>query len=145
MSSPLRVAERGFRGTMHMSGDSIRELIDAAREVQGAFALREPSLEAGCVGAAVRSTGGRIYTGICLDLACGIGFCAEHSAIAEMLKHRETRIAAIVAVNADGILPPCGRCRELIAQLDEANFDTAVILGPDRSVPLKELLPHFWL
>jgi cytidine deaminase len=124
---------------------SIQELIEAAKRVQGAFTLREDSLEAGCVGAALRSARGRIYTGICMDLACGIGFCAEHSAIAEMLKHRETRIAAIVAVNAQGVIPPCGRCRELIAQLDEANSETAVILTPDRAVPLKELLPHYWL
>ena len=128
-----------------MSDESIRELIEAARHVQGRFTLREDSLEAGCVGAALRSASGRIYTGICLDLACGIGFCAEHSAIAEMLKHRETRIAAIVAVNSDGVLPPCGRCRELIAQLDEANGETAVILGDDRAVPLQELLPQYWL
>ena len=41
--------------------------------------------------------------------------------------------------------PPCGRCRELIAQLDEANAETAVVLDPDRVVPLMELLPEYWL
>jgi cytidine deaminase len=128
-----------------MSGDTNQELIEAARRVQGAFALREESLRAGYVGAALRSSSGRIYTGICVELACGIGSCAEHGAIAEMLKHRETRIAAIVAVKTDGIIPPCGRCRELMAQLDEGNSETAVILAPDRVVPLKELLPHYWL
>lgn len=128
-----------------MSGESILELIEAARRVQGTFTLREDFLKAGWVGAALRSSSGRLYTGICVDLACGIGFCAEHSAIAEMLKHRETQIASIVAVNSNGVVPPCGRCRELIAQLDEANSETAVVIAHDRAVPLKELLPQYWL
>jgi cytidine deaminase len=90
----------------------IEKLIDAARAVQGAFALEEPDFSAASVGAALRTTSGAIYTGVCIDLACGIGFCAEHAAIAEMLKHREVEIDAIVAVNNSWILPPCGRCRE---------------------------------
>jgi cytidine deaminase len=70
---------------------------------------------------------------------------AEHSAIAEALKHGETRIVRIVAVTADGaILPPCGRCRELIYQLDEANSDTEVVLPGDHQLSLGELLPLNW-
>lgn len=122
----------------------IVELIEAAERVRGALPLRK-NFTAGEVGAALRSAGGHIYTGVCLDVACGIGFCAEHSAVAEMVKHRETQIAAIVAVDSDGILPPCGRCRELIAQLDTANAETAVVLDVDHVVPLKELLPNYWL
>jgi cytidine deaminase len=49
-----------------------------------------------------------VYSGICLDYACGLGFCAEHAAVAEMLKHRETQIVKIVAVNKERILSPCG-------------------------------------
>jgi cytidine deaminase len=97
------------------------------------------------VGAALRTTSGAIYTGVCIDLACGIGFCAEHAAIAEMLKHREVEIDAIVAVNNSWILPPCGRCRELIAQISPRNADTQVILPGERVVTLRELLPEHWL
>lgn len=128
-----------------MPDAEIRELIEEARRVQGAFQLREEFLSAGSVGAALRSASGRIYTGICVDLACGVGFCAEHSAVAEMLKHREVQISAMVAVGMEGIMPPCGRCRELIAQLSMENLETAVVLGPDQVVPLRELLPHYWL
>jgi cytidine deaminase len=127
-----------------MPDPEILELIEEAKRVQGSFQLRE-DFSAGSVGAALRSASGRIYTGVCIDLACGIGFCAEHSAVAEMLKHRETQISAIVAVGTEGILPPCGRCRELIAQLSEANMETAVVLDVERTVPLRELLPHYWL
>jgi cytidine deaminase len=122
----------------------IHEMIAAARRVQGKFALGE-DFSAGAVGAAVRSRGGRVYTGICLDLACGIGFCAEHAAVAAMLQERESAIDAVVAVGKDAILAPCGRCRELMAQINPCNLDCRVILGDERWVALRTLLPEHWL
>jgi len=120
-------------------------LIAAAQAVCGRFSLRE-DFSAGSVGAAILTAEGNIYTGICIDLACGLGFCAEVAAIAEMLKARETHILAVVAVSADGaLLPPCGRCRETIAQLDPHNLDCWVILANDREVLLRALLPEHWL
>lgn len=118
-------------------------LIDAARSVCGEFSLAE-GFSAASVGAAIRTTDGNIYTGVCIDLACGLGFCAEASAIAEMLKHRETRITDVVAVTREGILPPCGRCREMISQLDSRNLECRVILGEDKTTTLKQLLPDHW-
>jgi cytidine deaminase len=42
-------------------------------------------------------------------------------------------------------VPPCGRCREFIRQIDEANLETDVLLGQDKMRKLKELLPyHEW-
>jgi cytidine deaminase len=41
------------------------------------------------------------------------------------------------------VLPPCGRCREFIRQIDPANIDTDVVLGVDRSATLRELLPAY--
>ena len=120
----------------------LHELIDAAQSVEGTFELSESDLTAASVGAALRTSSGAVYTGVCLDLACGIGFCAEHAAIAEMLKDREVVIAAIVAVNDSQILSPCGRCRELMAQLTPGNADTLVILPGERVVPLRDLLPE---
>ena len=68
--------------------------------------------EAGHVGCALETVGGVVFTGICIDVPCSIGICAEQAAIAEMLKNRETKIKRIVAVYEDGSsLPPCGRCR----------------------------------
>ena len=119
-------------------------LIDAAQRVQGVFPLGK-KFDAGSVAAALQTRSGAIYTGICLDLACGIGFCAEHAAVAEMLKARETRIAAVVAVGKRGILAPCGRCRELMVQINPHNLDCQVILAADRSVYLRDLLPEHWL
>ena len=119
-------------------------LIFRAREVGGERALPH-GLSIGSVGAALLTSAGDIYTGICLDLACGLGFCAEVAAIAEMLKSRQTRIIAIVAVSKDRVIPPCGRCRETILQIDQENGDCRVILGADREAPLRDLMPEHWL
>lgn len=99
---------------------------------------------AGGVACALLSAAGNLYYGVCIDIGSGIGFCAEHSAIAAMITAGETRIAKIVAVWGQGtVLPPCGRCRELIYEIDEANLNnTMVLLGRDESVRLRELLPH---
>jgi cytidine deaminase len=99
---------------------------------------------AGDVACALLSSSGNLYYGVCIDVGSGIGFCAEHSAIAAMITAGESRIAKIVAVWGDGvILPPCGRCREFIYQIDSTNYsNTEVILGEDCAVKLRNLLPH---
>ena len=124
--------------------DSNSELIEAARAVVGDLQLRE-DFSAGGVGAAIRTAQGNIYTGICIDLGSGLGFCAEVAAMAQMLTQRETQIDTVVAVTWDRILPPCGRCRETMAQIDARNLDCTVIIGEGRAVPLHDLLPHHWL
>jgi len=112
-----------------------------ALKVVGKFECSK-DCSAGGVGAAVLSASGEVFTGICIDTACSLGFCAEHAAIAEMLKHRQTRIVAVIAVNAKGsVIPPCGRCRELLHQVDLLNWDTKVILA-DAVVTLRDLLPR---
>jgi len=121
---------------------TIDELISEAQKIVGEFTLSEKYLSAGSAGVALITKSGRLYTGICIDLACGIGFCAEHAAIAEMLKNRETQIEMIVAVSQDKILVPCGRCREMMLQINKGNMNTKVILLEKRTILLKELLPE---
>lgn len=121
-------------------------LIKAASEVAGQIDLNGyAGNDAGSVGAALLTKDGNIYTGICLVLACGLGFCAEASAVAEMLKHRETEIEMIVAVTDDGkVIPPCGRCRELLTQVNRGNLNTKVIISRDEIKLLSDLLPDTW-
>jgi cytidine deaminase len=100
----------------------------------------------GDVGCTLVTPTGRRYSGVCIDTSSGTGFCAEHAAIAAMVTAREYQIAKIVAVWRDGsgalyVLPPCGRCREFIRQIDPANIDTEVIVARDRSRKLRDLLP----
>lgn len=120
------------------------ELIKTARNVVGKYTLSNANFSAGSVGAALLTTKGNVYTGVNIEIACGIGFCAEHSAIAEMLKNRETQIEMIVAVNAESIIPPCGRCRELLFQVDNRNINTKVYLSEEKYMTLDELLPNRW-
>ena len=120
-------------------------LVAQAQALVGEFSLTKPSLTAAAVGAALETASGHVYTDINLDLACGIGFCAEHSAVAEMLKARETVVRRIVAVNAERIVAPCGRCREMLVQVDPRNLDCEVLLPDDASTSLRELLPNAWL
>jgi cytidine deaminase len=119
-------------------GDIISEATKLARPIK-------PSEEcsAATVASAIISGLGNTYTGINVDFDCGIGFCAEHAAVAEMLKHRESKISMVVAVNNRGeVLPPCGRCREMMWQLNPSNRETLVVLAGDWALPLRELLPY---
>jgi cytidine deaminase len=106
--------------------------------------------EYGQVGAALLTAAGAVHAGVCIDTPSGMGFCAEHAAIAAMITAGESRIERIVAVwkddaRATTILPPCGRCREFMRQVDPANLETDVILSRANVVKLKDLLPyHEW-
>lgn len=101
--------------------------------------------EAGGVGAALLTVDGAVYVGVCIDTACSMGFCAEHAAAAAMITAGESQVLKMVAVDWDGaILPPCGRCREFISQLHEANSDAEVLVAPGVVVRLRELLPYDW-
>ncbi|HEY64603.1 MAG TPA: cytidine deaminase [Caldilineae bacterium] len=125
---------------------SDEELVEKAksvihpRKIKGGFLV-------GDVGCALLTENGNVYLGVSIDTASGMGFCAEHSAIAAMVTAGEHRIKKIVAVWEDGsIIPPCGRCREFIRQMHEDNLNTEVIIGKNKVVRLKELLPyHDWL
>jgi cytidine deaminase len=104
-----------------------------------------PEAEADGVGAALLSDSGAVYTGVCIDTACSMGFCAEHAAAAAMVTAGENRVLKMVAVNWDGrILPPCGRCREFISQLHEENLAAEVLVAAGVVAPLHTLLPHDW-
>ena len=118
------------------------ELITKAAQLADEFRTSK-NCTAGSVAAAVLSASGQVYTGICFDVQCGIGFCAEHAAVSEMLKSRESEVQLVVAVNEHGeIIAPCGRCRELLWQINPRNATAEIILGPDRVAPLRELLPQ---
>ncbi|MBK1898079.1 cytidine deaminase family protein [Chryseobacterium paridis] len=102
-------------------------------------------VEYGGVAAAIETITGNVYTGISIDTACSMGFCAEHSAVSEMLKNGEHHITAVVAVGSDGnAVPPCGRCRELMSQLSRKNLDAIVEVKNGVFIMLKELLPFDW-
>ena len=83
------------------------------------------------VGAAVRGGSGRIYAGLHLQAVVGEpAVCAEAIAIGRAMAEGEERISASVAVRhpkerevggAPRVLPPCGSCRDLVADYGGKN------------------------
>ena len=126
------------------AGMEFDELYQQAKSVLNPRRLSQEA-EAGGVGAAVLTESGRVYTGVCIDTSSSMGFCAEHAAAAAMITAGESRVVKMVAVNWDGaILPPCGRCREFISQLDEENPNAEVLVARGTVMTLRELLPFDW-
>lgn len=104
----------------------------------------------GVVGCALISSKGKIYSGVSIEALCGIGTCAEHSAISSMIINGENKIKTIVAVywdkkeNRFKVIPPCGRCREIIYQMTKESLDCNIIISKSEKVKLKQLYPHTW-
>ena len=100
----------------------------------------------GDVGCALITHHGNIFTGVSIDTSSGMGFCAEHSAIAAMVTAGESEIRKLVAVWKENedlyVLPPCGRCRQFIYKINETNLNADIILGKNNLVKLIELIPH---
>jgi len=95
------------------------------------------------VACALLTEKGNVYTGVCIDTPSGMGFCAEHSAIAQMINNEESKIMKILAIGEGGkIYPPCGRCREFIYQINNENLKSEVMVGENMIVRLDVLLPY---
>ena len=106
------------------------------------------TMEAGGVAAAVESVSGKIYVGICVDAACTLGICAERNALFQMLTNGEDKICRVIAVDSDRkAIPPCGACREFMAQLMPADYRNVEIMldhANGEVVTLGELMPKWW-
>jgi cytidine deaminase len=104
--------------------------------------------QTGSVGCALVTNKNNIYVGVCIDTRSSMGFCAEHNTIGTMITEKEYTIKKIVAIWKDDkddifVIPPCGRCREFMRQLNEVNLEADVVLYKDKVVKLKELLPYY--
>lgn len=125
-----------------------KNLYDEAMKVLNPRKISE-WMEAGGVAAAVESESGKIYTGVCVDSACTLGICAERNAIFNMITQGEQRIRRVIAVNWNGkAMPPCGACRELMAQLMPDGYrDIEIMLDYEKEkvLTLGELTPEWWI
>ncbi len=126
-----------------------KDLIDRAAKLLKPYRTADGRLHAD-VGAVVVSSRGNVFDGVCVDTA-GWGICAERSALAAMITSGEYSLQKVVAVWRNDktgqlhVLPPCGICREFMRQIDRGNLDAEIILGIDRSRPLRALIPeHEW-
>ena len=123
------------------------DLYEAAMKV---LKPREVSsmIEAGGVAAAVESSSGKIYVGVCVDTACTLGVCAERNAIFNMITNGEDAVRRVIAVDSDGnAVPPCGACRELMSQLMPEHYREIEIMmdyANGRIATLGDLTPEWW-
>ncbi|EFL32274.1 cytidine deaminase [Streptomyces viridochromogenes DSM 40736] len=94
------------------------------------------------VAAAARARDGRIVTAVNVYHFTG-GPCAELALIGAVAAQGVYELDTIVAVGdrGRGVVPPCGRCRQVLLDYFP---DVKVIVGTDgrpRTVPITELLP----
>ena len=124
------------------------KMYQAAIAVQNDRRISE-YVEAGGVAAAILSSSGRIYTGVCIDTCSTLGICAERNAIFNMITCGEQEIKRVLAIMPDGKSgPPCGACRELMVQLMPEGYKNIEILmdyESKRVVTLGELTPEWWI
>ena len=126
--------------------DKWDELYKRAKEVLNPRTISS-SVEAGSVAAAILSKDGNIYVGVCIDMACSIGMCAERNALSTMITMNENKIDKLICIGRDDkIMLPCGVCREFMMQLDSSNKDTEIMVNYEtrETVKLSQLLPRWW-
>ncbi|TVR10927.1 MAG: cytidine deaminase [Salinarimonadaceae bacterium] len=98
------------------------------------------------VGAALRDEAGRIHVGCNVENAAyPLGACAEANAIAAMICAGGSRIRDVAILGAlDAETPPCGGCRQRLAEFADARTRVHLRAGPTgpiRSFALSDLLP----
>lgn len=124
------------------------KLYDAAKQVLNPREISK-MIEAGGVAAAIESTSGKIYVGVCVDTACTLGICAERNAIFHMITNGENAIRRVITINRTGkAIPPCGACREFMTQLMPDSYRTVEIMmdyETNKVVTLGELTPEWWI
>lgn len=96
------------------------------------------------VGAAVLGKSGRIYAGCNVENASyGLCNCAERTAIYKAVSEGETAFQAIAVIaDTDAPTPPCGACRQVIAEFEIPEIRLANVKGRQRTFSLNDLLPY---
>lgn len=97
------------------------------------------------VGAALRSTSGRIFGGCNVENATyGLTICAERVAIFKAISEGERGFSAITVVTDTEVLtPPCGACRQLIWEFcGDIPVSMANLKGKIEVIQMRELFPR---
>jgi cytidine deaminase len=143
-SNPLR--KNGKGGALIMTKSTqpeLEKLLEVARQV--AENSYSPYSEFR-VGAALRLTNGETVTGTNVEnVSYGLTICAERAAVVRAVSQfgPKIRIAAVAVANLNGkSSPPCGACRQVLAEFMEP--DAPVIFPVEsgtRTMAFSELLP----
>ena len=125
---------------------SRQELIDyAVQAMQKSYA---PYSEFN-VGACLKAKSGKIYLGCNIENAAfSPGICAERTAFAKAVSEGEREFDSIAIVGGkNGIIsdfcPPCGVCRQVIAEFCGADFEIILYDGESiKSIRFDNILPY---
>ena len=127
-----------------MNENDWAELIEAAKDVRkNAYAPYSHFH----VGAALKAASGKIYTGCNVENSSyGMTMCAERSAIFKAVSEGERKFEALVIAadeSSDGELcPPCGACRQVLAEFCGPDLPITLVAGDKREThKLGALLP----
>lgn len=97
------------------------------------------------VAVAAISANNNIYVGRSIKTTCALGLCAENVLMSNMILNGETQIKKLIAVYEGGkVITPCGKCREFLYQMNHKNLECEIMIGKDKIVKLKDLLPATW-
>jgi cytidine deaminase len=123
-----------------MTEQEIQELVTAAAAARAAAYVPYSGF---AVGAALRSAGGRIFTGCNVENASyGLAVCAERNAVFQAVARGEREFVAVAVVTENGVTP-CGACRQVLAEFSpQMTVIVADTAGGRRTYCLPELLPH---
>jgi len=118
---------------MNLTNEEKQKLIDLANEARKLAYVPYSNYP---VGAAVRTTTGRIYTGVNVENAAyPQTMCAERVAIFKAVSEGEKEFDVIAVVTNNGG-SPCGGCRQVMA---EFGLNTLVLFADGNGKLLKEL------
>jgi cytidine deaminase len=100
------------------------------------------------VGAAVLGASGRIFSGCNVEnSSLGLTCCAERNAIFAMVAAGETDLREILVIgDTQEFLPPCGACRQVIAEFapPSAIVHMCDRAGASRDATVSELIPFIF-
>ena len=97
------------------------------------------------VGAALLCSDGEIVTGANIENASfGLTNCAERTAFFKAVSEGKKDFSAIAVVGGDTYLPPCGACRQVMAEFCRKDFKVYMenAAGEIKVMTLAELLPE---
>ena len=103
-----------------------------------------------CVGAALLTASGKVYTGCNIENATYTPtVCAERTAVFKAVSEGEREFRMLAVVGGLGSVispatPPCGVCRQVLSEFCDADFPVLLVQSEDayELVTLGDLLPY---
>ncbi len=97
-----------------IASESQKRLFEAARKILDNAYSPYSNIK---VAASLLDDRGRIFTGVNVENASyGLTICAERNAIAAAVSSGMKSITALLITSSIGKIPPCGACRQVIAE-----------------------------